>query len=129
MMTTVTSKKMHIQGVAAITDASLQDSEALLPADPAADESAENREPNVVTNVLKLDDLTESQKIRMQNENQHLQTRRSAYRKNNALSRMTAFGLRGQASHGAVGIKDTTGGIDNSNFIAPLDLLGADRTV
>jgi len=126
-MTTATSKKMQIQAAKAIVDGSLQGSEAVHPAEPAADESAENREPNVVTNVLKLDDLTESQQIKMQNENKHLQTRRSAYRKNNALSRMTAFGLRGQASHGAVGLKDI-GGIDNSNFIAPLDLLGANRT-
>lgn len=126
-MTTVTSKKMQSQATKTIVDESLQGSEAVYPAEPAADESAENREPNVVTNVLKLDDLTESQQIKMQNENKHLQTRRSAYRKNNALSRMTEFGLRGQASHGAVGLKDI-GRIDTSNFLAPLDLLGANRT-
>lgn len=126
-MTTATSKKMQTQAAEAIVDGSLQGSEAVNPAEPAADESAENREPNVVTNVLKLGDLTQSQQIKMQNENKHLQTRRSAYRKNNALSRMTAFGLKGQASHGAVGLKDI-GGIDHSNFIAPLDLLGANRT-
>lgn len=79
------------------------------------DADREEEEQHVVTSVPDAEWLTGEQKLKMVKENLQLQTRRSAYHKNRAISGV--FGSKGQSSQASLVIKGVGGASQAQNFI------------